>query len=149
MIPTLHRPGVCVHYLSTPLVFILYVLSRQSSDKARAEFPFPWKHLTLPIPTALLKGTEISRNFLPFSWPFPMPTVSPQPKLHPLSNSVLQWHLNCNTDASRTLNQGLGNSQSYFELLNVKGWEILGSSFFPSGFEFPCWSFWLYLSCLT
>lgn len=139
---------VCVHYLNTPLVFILYVLSRQSSDKARAEFPFPWEHLTLPRLTALFKWAEISLNFLPFSWPFPMPTVPPHTTLHLLSNPVLQWHPNCSTDGSRALNQGPGNSQLYFELWNGSGWETLGSLFFPSDFEFPRWSF-LCLSLLT
>lgn len=140
---------VCVHYLNTPLVFILYVLSRQSSDKAPAEFPVPWKHLTLPRPTARFKSTEISLNFLPFSWPFPMPTVSPHLTVHLWSNPVLQWHPNCSTDGSRTLNWGLGNAQLYFELWNVNGWETLDSLFFSSGFEFPCWSFLLYLSRLN
>lgn len=72
---------VYVHCLNASLLFILYVLSRQSSDKAGAEFPFPWKHLTLPRLTALFKGTEMSLNILPPSWPFPMPTISPHPEL--------------------------------------------------------------------
>lgn len=104
---------VCVLYLNTPLVFILYVLSRQSSDKA--EFPFPRKHLTLPRPTALSQWTEISLHLLPFSWPFPTPTASPthsatsKQSCPPVPPELQCWWLQNTTLC-------LGNSQLYFEL---------------------------------
>lgn len=126
---------VYAHYLNAPLLFILYVLLHQSSVKAEAEFPFPWKHLTLPRLTALFKRTEMSLNILPSSRPFPLPAVSLHPTLQLLSSPVLQQHPNCSTDGSRALNWGLGNSQLYFDLWNVNGWETLGASSFPSNFE--------------
>ena len=140
---------VYVHYLNAPLLFILYVLSCQSSDKAGAEFPFPWKHLTLPRLTALFKWTEMSLNILLSSRPFPVPAVSPHPALQLLSSPVLQWHPNCSTDGSRALNWGLGNSQLYFELWNVNGWETLGSLSFPSDFELPRYVDLFFQICLS
>lgn len=117
---------VYVHYLNSSLLFILYMSSRQSSDKAGAEFPFHWKLLTFPRLKTLFKWADMILNILPSSSPFPMPAVSPHLPLH-LSSPVFQWHPNCSTDGSRALNHGLGNSQLYFELWNVNGWETLNS----------------------
>lgn len=69
---------VHVHYLSAPRPFILCVDSSES-DKAGAEFPFPWKHFTLPRLTVLLKRTEMCLSNLPSPWPFLLPTPSYPP----------------------------------------------------------------------
>lgn len=111
---------VHVHYLSAPRPFILCVDSSES-DKAGAEFPFPWKHFTLPRLTALLKRTEMCLSILPSPWPFLVPTLSyPPPCIAP--SPVIQWHPNCSTG---------------FETRNANGWDTLGSLSFPPDFELP------------